>query len=121
MSDDPYAAIADRDMDDPYAAIADASAKPKKGLAALGVPQYARDAIRGVISPPVDIARLLGAVGADTIGEYGNRGNEWLNENVSQEARFDQEPMRATLQTATSALVPVPGLEIGRASCRERV
>ena len=109
MVDDPFADIGVNAANDPFADIG-AQIKPKKGLEALGVPQLARDVIRGVISPPVDLARLLGAVGADTIGEYGNRGNEWLNENVSQDARFDQEPMRAALQFGSSALVPIRGV-----------
>lgn len=111
MSDNPFESILNEN-DDPFAAILSTQAKPKKGLEALGVPQLARDAVRSVASVPADVARLLGAVGADSIGQWGQGANEWLNENISPEARFDQEPLRAAVQLGAQALIPVPGLGI---------
>lgn len=99
-------------QDNPFEALPDAVAKPKKGLEALGVPQLARDAVRSVASVPADVARLLGAVGADSVGQWGQEANTWLNENISPEARFDQEPLRAAVQLGAQALIPVPGLGI---------
>jgi hypothetical protein len=117
VSDNPFENILNEN-DDPFAAMLTGTAKPKKGLAALGVPLYARDAVRSVASVPSDVARLLGAVGADTVGDWGNRTNEWLNENISPEARFDQEPGRAAIQLAAQALIPVPGLGLATAGAK---
>lgn len=111
MVDDPFADIGVDAANDPFADIG-VQTKPKKGLEALGVPQLARDAVRSVASVPADVARLLGAVGADSIGQWGQDANEWLNENISPEARFDQEPLRAAVQLGAQALIPVPGLGI---------
>jgi hypothetical protein len=109
VSDNPFENILNENGD-PFAALLTDAVKPKKGLAALGVPLYARDAVRSVASVPSDVARLVGMTGAETIGDWGNRTNEWINENISPEARFDQEPGRAAIQLAAQALIPVPGL-----------
>lgn len=75
-----------------------------------------RDVARGILSVPGDFAGLLGHVtGSDTLQHAGTRSRELLNEYVAPEATFADDPVRAAIQFAAPALVPLPGVGFTRA------
>lgn len=79
-----------------------------KGIASY-LPMPVRNVARGILSVPVDAARLAGYFGADTVGKWGQAGHEWLNENVAPEARLSGDTVSALTQIIAPALIPGPG------------
>ncbi len=105
MSDDLFADM----QDDLFADLRQTQPQRRGNMFTRVVPETVRDVTRSVLSLPVDVARLSGVLGNQTLGTWGEGANNWLNRNVSQEARFDEEPLRAALQIGGAALVPIPG------------
>lgn len=79
-----------------------------KGIASY-LPMPVRNVARGILSIPVDAARLAGYFGADYIGRLGQTGHELLNEYVAPEARLSGDTFGALTQIIAPALIPGPG------------
>lgn len=114
MSDDPFADIVGSNnapaQADPFADIMTASPRrsarnlPGGGL----IPLFARDIARSIMAVPVDVTRLAGHLsGSEGLSQLGEGANNWLNRNVSPEARFADDPLGAALQFGGSALIPM--------------
>jgi len=103
MSDNPFANVP---MASPFDGVPmDQPVRPN--FFQRNVPLALRDITRGIMSVPVDAARLAGFFGAEGAGRWGEGATNWLNRNVAPEATFANEPGRAALQFGAPALIPM--------------
>jgi hypothetical protein len=122
---DPFADIvAAPQANDPFADIVQPRRRVTRGGIIGNIPGMgiAMDVARGFTGAVPDIAGLAGYLsGSEGLTDWSKRANAFLDENIASRAEFKDDPVRALIQTAGPALVPLGGPVATTASTANRI
>lgn len=122
---DPFADIvAAPQANDPFADIVQPRRRATRGGIIGNIPGMgiAMDVARGFTGAVPDIAGLAGYLsGGEGLTDWSKRANAFLDENIAPRAEFKDDPVRALIQTAGPALVPLGGPVATTASTANRI
>jgi hypothetical protein len=122
---DPFADIVSApQQNDPFADIVQPRRRVTSGGIIGNIPgmSIAMDVARGFTGAVPDIAGLAGYLsGSEGLTDWSKRANTFLDQNIAQRAEFKDDPVRAFIQTAGPALIPLGGPVASTASTANRI